>query len=185
MADEDEINLDDDGVSGSSGKKGGAGGFLPTLLKWIIIGLAAVIVIVVVVVITVKITGKSNTSVTSIPTSEDYVSGQREIYDWYTSIGTIQTTTCDDIPATIRVDVALGYKKDDKATSTEITLRSVELKDFLRRYFSGKTAQELRNTNNEDNLKNELKNGINDKILSSSRIRDVVFLQKDVIEQNW
>ena len=185
MADDDEINLDDDGSSGSSDKRGGAGGFLPGLLKWIIIRLAAVIVIVVVVVITVKITGKNSASVTAIPTSEEYVSGQREIYDWYTSIGTIQTTTCDDIPATVRVDVALGYKKDDKATSTEITLRTVELKDFLRRYFSGKTASELRNTNNEDNLKNELKNGINDKILSSSRIRDVVFLQKDVIEQNW
>ena len=184
MADEDEINIDDDGSTGTSGKRGGAGDFFSGLLKWIIIGLAAVIVIVVVVVITVKITGKNNTSVTAIPTSDEYVSGQREIYDWYTSIGTIQTTTCDDIPATIRVDVALGYKKDDKATSTEITLRTVELKDFLRRYFSGKTAAELRNTNNEDNLKNELKNGINDKILSSSRIRDVVFLQKDVIEQN-
>ena len=35
-----------------------------------------------------------------------------------------------------------------------------------------------------DALENEIKNGINDKILSSSRIRDVVFQQKDVIEQN-
>ena len=104
--------------------------------------------------------------------------------DWYTSLGIIQTTTCDEPPATVRVDVALAYKKDDKATSTEITQRTVELKAFLRRYFSGKTAAELRNTNNEDALENEIKNGINDKILSSSRIRDVVFQQKDVIEQN-
>ena len=183
MADDDEINLDDGGSSSTSDKKG-LGGVVPGILKWIIIGLAAIIVIVVVVVVTVKITSKNSTAVTAIPTSDEYVSGQREIYDWYTSIGTIQTTTCDDIPATVRVDVALGYKKDDKATSTEITQRTVELKDFLRRYFSGKTASELRNTNTEDNLKNELKNGINDKILSSSRIRDVVFLQKDVIEQN-
>lgn len=184
MADEDDLSLDDGGSSSVPEKKGGLGGLIPGLLKWVIIGLAAIIVIVVVVVVTVKITGKNSASVTAIPSSEEYVSGQREIYDWYTSIGMIQTTTCDDIPATVRVDVALGYKKDDKATSTEITQRTVELKDFLRRYFSGKTASELRNTNNEDNLKNELKNGINDKILSSSRIRDVVFLQKDVIEQN-
>ena len=183
MADEDEINLDDNGSS-SSDKKGGLGGIFPSLLKWIIIGLAAVIVIVVVVVITVKITGKNSTTVTAIPASEEYVSGQREIYDWYTSLGIIQTTTCDEPPATVRVDVALAYKKDDKATSTEITQRTVELKAFLRRYFSGKTAAELRNTNNEDALENEIKNGINDKILSSSRIRDVVFQQKDVIEQN-
>ncbi len=183
MADEDEINLDDNGSS-SSDKKGGLGGIFPSLLKWIIIGLAAVIVIVVVVVITVKITGKNSTTVTAIPASEEYVSGQREIYDWYTSLGIIQTTTADDPPATVRVDVALAYKKDDKAASSEITARLVELKAFLRRYFSSKTAAELRNPNNEDALENEIKNGINDKILSSSRIRDVVFQQKDVIQSN-
>lgn len=183
MADEDEINLDDNGSS-SSDKKGGLGGIFPSLLKWIIIGLAAFIVIVVVVVITVKITGKNSTTVTAIPASEEYVSGQREIYDWYTSLGIIQTTTADDPPATVRVDVALAYKKDDKAASAEITARLVELKAFLRRYFSSKTAAELRNPNNEDALENEIKNGINDKILSSSRIRDVVFQQKDVIQSN-
>ena len=184
MADDDEINLDDGGSSAAPEKKGGLGGLLPGLLKWIIIALAAIIVIVVVVIVTVKIINKNTTQVTAIPTSEEYVSGQREIYDWYTSLGIIQTTTCDEPPATVRVDVALAYKKDDKATSTEITQRTVELKAFLRRYFSGKTAAELRNTNNEDALENEIKNGINDKILSSSRIRDVVFQQKDVIEQN-
>lgn len=183
MADEDEINLDDNAGS-SSEKKGGLGGIFPSLLKWIIIGLAAIIVIVVVVVITVKITGKNSTAVTAIPSSEEYVSGQREIYDWYTSLGIIQTTTADDPPATVRVDVALAYKKDDKAASAEISARLVELKAFLRRYFSSKTAAELRNPTNEDALENEIKNGINDKILSSSRIRDVVFQQKDVIQSN-
>lgn len=182
MADEDEINLDDN--SGSSSDRKGGGGFFPGLLKWIIIGLAAIIVIVVVVVITVKIAGKNSTAVTTIPASEEYVSGQREIYDWYTSLGLIQTTTADDPPATVRVDVALAYKKDDKAASAEISARIVELKAFLRRYFSSKTASELRNPNNEDALENEIKNGINDKILSSSRIRDVVFQQKDVIQSN-
>ena len=184
MADDDDMGLDEGGAGTAPEKKRGIGGLLSGLLKWIIIGLAAIIVIVVVVVVTVKITSKNSTQVTAIPTSEEYVSGQREIYDWYTSLGIIQTTTCDDPPATVRVDVALAYKKDDKATSTEITQRTVELKAFLRRYFSGKTAAELRNTNNEDALENEIKNGINDKILSSSRIRDVVFQQKDVIEQN-
>lgn len=185
MADTDDINLDEGGDSSSSSeKKGGLGGVVPGLLKWVIIGLAAIIVIVVVVVVTVKIASKNQSSITAIPSAEEYVSGQREIFDWYTSLGLIQTSTCDDPPATVRVDVALAYKKDDKATSTEITQRQVELKSFLRRYFSGKTAEELRNPNNEDALENELKNGINDKILSSSRIRDVVFQTKDVISQN-
>lgn len=126
---------------------------------------------------------ESGTTVTAIPLSEEYVSGQREIYDWYTSLGIIQTTTCDNPPATVRVDVALAYKKDDTATSTEINNRTVEIKAFLRKYFNTKTAAELRNTNNEDILENEIKNAINENILSSSRIRDVVFQQKDVIEQ--
>ncbi|MCR5283970.1 MAG: flagellar basal body protein FliL [Treponema sp.] len=183
MADDEEINLEDGAAGAAPAKKGKLGGLLPGLLKWIIIGLAAIIVVVVVVVVTVQITSRNTASAGAIPSSEEYVSGQREIYDWYTSLGVIQTTTCDEPPATVRVDVVLGYKKDDKATSTEITQRTVELKSFLRRYFNSKTAYELRAAN-EDAVLNEIKNGINDKILSSSRIRAVEFQQKDVIEQN-
>jgi len=187
MADDNEVDFGgaDGGDAGASSKKGGKlGALFSGFLKWIIIGVAAVIVIVVVVVVTIKIASNNKSSVTSIPTSEEYVSGQREIYDWYKSIGMIQTTTCDDNPATIRVNCYLAYKKDDKATATEITARSVELKDFLRKYFRGKTAAELKNANNEDALKIEIRNGINDKILSGSKIRDVSFDQLDVIEQN-
>ena len=73
-------------------------------------------------------------------------------------------------------------KKDDKATFKEITQRNIELKDFLRRYFTKKTAAQLR-PQNENNLKSELKNAINNKILSSSKIEDISFLQLDVVEQ--
>lgn len=113
--------------------------------------------------------------------AEEY-QGQRELYDWYKSIGVIQTTTSDKVPATIRVNIYLGYKRGDNAVSTEITQRSVELKDFLRRYFRGKTAAELTNPDNEEKLKMEIRNGINDKVLSSTKIRDVSFEQLDVIE---
>lgn len=179
MADNDGIGFEEEASAGPAKK--GKTGFLPGLLKWIIIALAAVILIVVVVIVTIKFVGKGTTNGGgNIPVSQNY-NAQREILDWYTSLGVIQTTTCDDIPATVRVDVVLGYKKDDKATSTEITQRTVELKDFLRRYFNSKTAAELRNTANEERLKIELKNDINDKYLTSSKIRDVVFLQKDVI----
>jgi flagellar basal body-associated protein FliL len=114
--------------------------------------------------------------------AEEY-QGQRELYDWYKNIGVIQTTTYDTKPATVRVNVYFGYKKDDKATATEITQRSVEIKDFLRRYFRGKSAEELKNPNNSEKLKMEIRNGINDKVLSSTKIRDIDFEQLDVIEQ--
>lgn len=185
MADDEDLNLDDGGSAPAPAKKGGLGNLLPGLLKWVIIGLAAIIVIVVVVFFTVKIVNKNNTANAYNPnvTAEEY-KGQREVYDWYKSIGVIQTTTCDENASTVRVNVFLGYKKDDKTTSTEITQRSVEIKDFLRRYFRGKTAAELKNSNNEDKLKMEIRNGINDKVLSGSKIRDISFDQLDVIEQN-
>ena len=185
MADEEDLNLDDGGAAAAPAKKKGLGNLFSGLLKWIIIGVAAVIVIVVVVFVTVKLVQKGNSKNAYNPnvSAEEY-QGQRELYDWYKSIGVIQTTTCDENAATVRVNVFLGYKKDDKATSTEITARSVELKDFLRRYFRGKTAAELKNSNNEEKLKMEIRNGINDKVLSSSKIRDISFDQLDVIEQN-
>ena len=188
MADDDEISLGDDVNSGVSGKKGGAFGvFISKFLKWIIIAIAAVLVIVTVVWITVQTSlnsgSKKASSNSQYLSSEDYEGGKKEIYDWYTSLGMIQTQTCDEQPATVRVDIALGYTKDDKKTSTEITQQTIPIKDFLRKYFSSKTAAELRNSNNEDALKIEIRNGINDKILSESKIRDISFQTKDVVQQ--
>ena len=183
MADEDEgLGLDDGGDAGAAPAKGGKGLLIPGLLKWVAIGLAAIILIVTVVVITMKVVGGNNTGTSAaIPMTEEYTAS-KEILDWYTSLGLIQTRTMEANPAQVRVDVVLGYKKEDKATSTEITQRTVELKDFLRRYFTQKTAEELR-PQNEENLKIEIRNAINDSILSSSKIRDVRFMQMDVIRQ--
>ena len=181
MADDGLDGLEDGGTSASSGKKGGMGGALPGLLKWVAIALGAIILIVVIVVVTVNILNKNTTGTPSIPISDEYVT-QREILDWYTSLGAIRTKTSDDISASVVVDIALGYKKDDKATSTEITQRNIELKDFLRRYFTEKTIAELK-PQNEQKLKIELRNAFNVEILSTSKIRDISFLQLDVLEQ--
>ncbi len=184
MADEDEgLGLDDGTDGGAAPSKGGKGLLIPGLLKWVAIGLAAIILIVTVVVITMKIVGGNNTSAsTAIPMTEEFTS-TREILDWYTSLGMTQTRTQEANPATVRVEVVLGYKKEDKAVSTEITQRTVELKDFLRRYFTQKTAEELR-PQNEEALKIEIRNYINDSILSNSKIKEVRFMQLDVIQTN-
>ena len=183
MADED-TSLDDNdlGVSSSSGKKSkGMGGLLPTLLKWIAIVIGAIILIVTVVIITMKVMGTNNTATVAVPVSPEYTS-KRELLSWYNSIGSIKTKTCDEVPASVIVEVVLGYKVDDKTTATEITQRQIEIKDFLRRYFTGKTTAELR-PNNEAKLQMEIRNTINDDILSTSRIKDVKFLTLDVLEQ--
>ncbi len=182
MADDDDLGLDGDDAGGAApAKKRGGGGFLPKLLMIAALVVGAIILIVTIVIITMKLVGGNTTQQAVVPVTEEY-STKRELLDWYSSLGSIRTKTNDQEPATVTVDVVLGYKKEDKATSTEITQRTVELKDFLRRYFTQKSADELA-PQNEENLKIEIRNAINDSILSSSKIKDVRFMQLDVIKQ--
>lgn len=179
MSDQDDINLEGgDAASGDSGAKKGSG-LLPQLLKWVAIVLGALIFIVTVVVITVNIMGGAGRSQTAVPVSEEYT-GVREVLQWYTAVGTIQTRTMDSIPASVVADIVLGYPPDDKTTPSELTSRLVELKDFLRSFFQHKTASELRN---EDKIKIEIRNSINDNILSNSKIKDVRFTKYEIVEQ--
>ena len=178
MADED-LELDDGGEgTAAGGGKGKGGGFLPTLLKWLAIVVGAIILIVTVVVITMNIMQGNNSNSTSvIQTGEEY-STKREALAWYTSIGQSTYTTMDEPAGSVTVEIILGYKEEDKVASTEITKRTYEIKDYFRRYFSGKTKKELQNQ--EDKMKLEIKNYINDDILTQSKIYDVLFLQFSV-----
>ena len=183
MADEDNAGNLTDGLEGeaSGGKKGGAKGVFPQLLKLILIGVAAIIFIITIVVITVKILNGGGNNQTAIPVSEEYTV-RRESYDWYTSLDQIRTSTSDPVPASVSVTIALGYKKDDKIASSEITERRIEIIDFLRRFFSEQTVEELK-PQNEELLRQQIRDQINDDILSNSRIRDVRFTGKDVVQQ--
>ena len=182
MADENADDLgagDLGGDSGSSGK-GGLKGAFPALLKWILIALAAVIFIITVVFVAVKLMTGNGKSQTAIPISEEYTV-KRESYDWYTSLDQIRASTADG-QATVSVTIVLGYKKDDKQASTEITERRIEIIDFLRRFFSDQTVEEL-SSKNEERLKQNIRDHINDNILTKSKIRDVKFTAKDIIQQ--
>ena len=182
MADEgaaDDLGGGDLGGDTSS-KKGGVGGLFSGLLKWILIGVAAVILVVTIAVVVFKIMSPSG-SAKNIPISEEYKTTREEL-DWYRSIEQIRTQTSDLVPASVTVTVAIGYKKDDKRAASEITARQVELIDFLRRFFAECTVDDLKATN-EDVIKQQIKDQINEDILTSSTIRDVNFTQKDVIQQ--
>ena len=181
MANE-SMDFEDNETTGESEKKSkGLGGLLPTLLKRVAIVLCAIILIVTVVVITMKIVGGNTSQQAVIPVSQEYGS-KREVLDWYTSLGQVSTKTSDAIPASVIVEVVLGYKQADKAASTEITQRQIEIKDYLRRYFTELTVEDLR-PRNEEKRRIEIRNAINDDILSSSKIRDVRFLSLQIIEQ--
>jgi flagellar FliL protein len=177
MSDQDDINLEGDASAEASAKKGPS--FLPQLLKWVLIALVALVFIVTVVVITVSIMTSNSPNQTAVPVSEEY-KGIREELSWYTSVGSISTRSADDIPASVVADMAFGYTLDDKATPAELTSRLIELKDFLRSFFQHKTAEELRN---EDKVKIEIRNSINDNILSKSKIKDVRFIKYEIVTQ--
>lgn len=113
-----------------------------------------------------------------VPLPEKF-SNHREILDWDTSLGSIRTHTEEEHPATIAAEVVFGYKRNDKAAATEITQKTMELKNFLRSFFSQKTAESLQPTH-EEQLKQEILQLVNSSVLENSKIADVRFLSLDV-----
>ena len=182
MSDDDslDLDLDDSGVAGGQKKKGFFSGMLFTVLKWIAIVIGGLLLIITVVVATTYIIVQNKPTTSAYPAAEEY-KGKRETLSWYSSLGQIRTKSSDVIPASVVVEVVLGYKLDDKATASEITSRQIEIKSFLRRYFTSKTSAELAPFN-EDKLRIEIRNTINDDILSTTKIRDVRFLMLEVVE---
>ena len=106
-----------------------------------------------------------------------------ERLDWYKNIGSFQVFTSDETPSVLRVEIYLGYKKGDKDCLTEIINRQVEIKQFIRMYFRKKTAAELKNQANHGLFILEIKEAINQNILTNSWIRDIKFNQLEIVEQ--
>lgn len=182
MSDDNEM-MDDDGGGHieieTSGKSGRGSGIMPTILKWAAILIGALIVIVTVVVITVNMMGTKGTNHSPYPVSEEFREA-REILQYYQAIGSITVHTADTIPAILVVDVAFGYTNNDKSTPQELTARKVEIIDFLRSYFKSKTVSELRR---EEKIKIEIRNEMNDNVLTKNKIKDVRFTKYDIVEQ--
>ena len=183
MADSDDMNLEDDAPASSAPKKAsGLSALLPNLLKFVAIGLGALIFIVTVTVITVNIVNRGGQPQTVIPSASPFT-GSRPQYQAFSMIGPIRTSTRDPIPYSVVVDMIIGYDLNDNTTATELTGRLYELRDFVRQYFKSKTAEELR-PENEPRLKQEILVELNSKMLNSGRTRIILFNQLDVIETN-
>ncbi|MDR1468356.1 MAG: flagellar basal body-associated FliL family protein [Spirochaetaceae bacterium] len=180
----DQELLDDGDAGGDEGEKKKSGGgrlrnLLPTLLKFVGIGLGAVILIVTVSVITYNLLSKGGKQQTAIPVTESYL-GTKPQYQMFNLLGPITVRTKD--PAyTVRVDMVIAYDENDNTSGAEFTSRQVEIRDFLRQYFRGKTAQDL-SPENEARVKMEIQQQINTQILDKARIRKILFNTFDVME---
>ena len=178
MADEDDVLDGGDGDEGGGSKKGG-GGLIPKLLKFVAIGLGALVFIVTVVVITVNLLNSGGKPAQAqIPQTESYIA-VKPIYSAYDGIGSITTRTKDATPYNVAVTPVLQYDLNDNSTQTELIARKVELQDFFRRFFSGKYMSELQ-PENEIKLKNEIKELINTQQLDKARVRNVLFTTFDL-----
>ena len=182
MSDSDELDLEGGDSPGIDAPKKGSGlaGILPNLLKFVAIGLGALIFIVTVSVITNKIMSKDGQSQTVIPSNSPFV-GARPTYSFFTLIGPVRTSTRDPIPHSVVVEVIIGYNENDNAAAQELTARLYELQDFVRIFFKSKMASELK-PENEPRLKQEILEQLNTNHLNSARARIILFKQLEVMQ---
>ncbi|MDR1837156.1 MAG: flagellar basal body protein FliL [Treponema sp.] len=187
MSDSDDLDLDSGDAPESGGgatkkKGGGLGNLLPTILKFVAIGVGALIFIVTVSVITYNIMnrGGKNQTVISDPLSP-YI-GKRPEYNFYDQIGSITTRTRDYAPSSsVTVEMIIGYDMNDQEASSELASRRYELRDFVRRYFTGKYANELA-PEREEELKKDILEQLNTRFLDTARARIILFNRLDVAE---
>ncbi|GHU09147.1 hypothetical protein FACS1894151_06340 [Spirochaetia bacterium] len=182
MADSSDIDLEDGDApapeGGSAKKTSGLAALLPNLLKFVAIGLGALIFIVTVVIITVNLMSGGGKSQTAAAQPASAYAADTKTYSYSKIIGMVRTQTSDG-KHMVSVDLAMGYDENDKNIASELTARQYELKDFVRNFFKNKSASELEN---EERIKTEILENINTRILTKSKIRKVTFDQLDVTE---
>lgn len=181
MSDDDDIGLgSESSVDSGSKKSSGLASLLPKLLRFIAIGLGALIFIVTVAVITFNFLNRGGRSQTVVSETDPYV-GTKPEYTYYTNIDQIRTFTNDPTPASVVVNIALGYDLNDARAATELTNRVYELRAFIRQFFARKSMEDLR-PEKEAQLEQELREALNTRILQTTKIRTVLFQQLDVIQ---
>ncbi|MDR0630394.1 MAG: flagellar basal body-associated FliL family protein [Treponema sp.] len=169
-----------EGEVASKKKAAGLIAFLPHLLKFVAIGLGALILIVTVVVITYNILNKGGRSQTVVPENSPYI-GSRPQYSMFSAIGMIRTRTKDPTPYAVVVDMIIGYDLNNAQAATELTGRLYELRDFVRSYFGSKYVEELQ-PENEARLKQEIIELLNTRVLNTAKVRTILFNQLDAME---
>ena len=161
-------------------KSGGLGSILPNILKFVAIGLGAMVFIVTVCVITFNIMNKGGKSQTVISDPNSPYLGKRLDYGYYDSIGSMTVRTRDfPVSSTVSVTMIIGYEATDQAASQELATRRFELRDFIRRFFASKTAADLA-PDKEEALKTEIREILNTRFLESRGARVILFDRFDV-----
>ena len=170
---------------GSKKRGGGIGNILLPILKYVAIGLGALIFIVTVSVITYNIMNKGGKNQTVVADPSSPYVGKRPEFGYYDSIGSITVRTRDfPVSSTVTVDMVIAYLAGDQTASGELSSRRFELQDFVRRFFAGKTAAELA-PEREEELKKEILELLNTRFLDSRGARLILFRRLDVLGSDF
>ncbi len=161
-------------------KAKGAGPGIARILTIVGIGLGAVVFIVTVVVITVGIVNKGGKPAQPIVKSEEFQAAT-PLYQYVGTIGEIRTRTSDSEPATVIVKIELGFDLEDKDSAVDLNARLPQVRDWLRNYFTAKTADELA-ADRERIIKDEIRENLNN-ILTKPTVKEVLFERLDVVRQ--
>ncbi len=181
MSDE-EVFAEEELAGGDGQELGGKTGFLPAvvlrLLKWVALGLGAIIFIVTVVIFTVKILNKGPQKVVYPSPSEKYQETP-PLLQWY-DLGQVRARTSDDHSVTVIVNPKLGYEMNNAKVQSDLINRREYLIDAARTFFSLKKESDL-SPDKEEMLKTELREQLN-KLVDNQEIQDIVFMEFNVVE---
>ncbi|MFP4490483.1 MAG: flagellar basal body-associated FliL family protein [Spirochaetaceae bacterium] len=159
------------------------GGFIPAvllkILKYVALGLAAIIFIVTVVVLTVNFLDSGPQAEAYPGASPDY-SNVTPVLSWY-DLQEIRGRTDDETPHTVIIDAKIGYEKDNTRVQTELIARKEQIIDMMRRFFASYKSSELE-PRHEEEIKAKLKENINGLMGMKGAVKDIAFLQFNVIE---
>jgi len=107
--------------------------------------------------------------------------GSRPVFSWYTDIDPITTKTKDK-KFSVSVVMYIGYDTDDETAYSELSEKKSVIHSFVQSYFAEKNADELK-PENEEMLKQDIKEKLNMRYLETSRVRDIAFTRFDVMEE--
>ncbi len=166
------------GLEDEAGRRGGLlSGLAIQILKWVAIMTGAIIFVVTVVVVTLSILQSDEPVGPQPPVSEEYAAEVPQ-YDFYAGVGEIRGNTADG-RSTFIADIQLGYDEGDTRVQAELSRRTPQIRDRVRKILAESTTEELR-PQHEDALKQKMRDSIN-AVVSTGRVREVVFNEFQVV----
>jgi flagellar basal body-associated protein FliL len=114
----------------------------------------------------------------------DRITYQRTYRHIFSDIGYVITETKDKENISVSVEIILEYVTYNKTERklNELYFRINEIRYFINEYFSGKYASEL-SPEYEGQIKNEIIEYLNLRLLNSVRVTRIYFNQFDIIEE--